>query len=168
LSACSALRAQRAPAYAGSFCDPEQTSTFQWNSIELPSGHCGHACQPPVRDCDVLETGSAAGSTVVDQPFYPLGQSQCPTAGPGVNTVTIKNLLEMKSGMVVDGTLWTPNIWSFLVLSDPRFGWALVRSLAFAAGSTIGCFLIGFALAYLMYKPFPGQTLYYTSSSCPC
>jgi CubicO group peptidase (beta-lactamase class C family) len=28
--------------------------------------------------------------------------------------VTIKNLLEMKSGMVVDGTLWTPSIWSFL------------------------------------------------------
>ena len=50
----------------------------------------------------------------IDQPFYPLVQSRCPTAGPGVNTVTIKNLLEMKSGMVVDGTLWTPNIWSFL------------------------------------------------------
>jgi multiple sugar transport system permease protein len=48
------------------------------------------------------------------------------------------------------------------VLSDPRFGWAIVRSLAFATGSTIGCFLIGFALAYLMHKPFPGQTLYYT------
>jgi multiple sugar transport system permease protein len=48
------------------------------------------------------------------------------------------------------------------VLSDPRFGWAIVRSLAFATGSTIGCFLIGFALAYLMHKPFPGQALYYT------
>ena len=45
----------------------------------------------------------------IDQPFYPLVQSRCPTAGAGVNTVTIKNLLEMKSGMVVDGTLWTPN-----------------------------------------------------------
>ena len=48
------------------------------------------------------------------------------------------------------------------VLSDPRFGWAIVRSLAFAAGSTIGCFLVGFALAYLMHKPFSGQALYYT------
>jgi multiple sugar transport system permease protein len=48
------------------------------------------------------------------------------------------------------------------VLSDPRFGWAIVRSLAFAAGSTTGCFLIGFALAYLMHRPFPGQALYYT------
>jgi multiple sugar transport system permease protein len=48
------------------------------------------------------------------------------------------------------------------VLSDQRFGWAVVRSLAFATGSTIGCFLIGFALAYLMHKPFRGQTLYYT------
>src|ERR1700738_3971173 len=34
------------------------------------------------------------------------------------------------------------------VLSDPRFGWAVVRSLLFATGSTIGCFLIGFARAH--------------------
>jgi multiple sugar transport system permease protein len=47
------------------------------------------------------------------------------------------------------------------VLTDPRFGWAIVRSLLFATGSTIGCFLVGFALAYLMYKPFRGQSLYY-------
>lgn len=47
------------------------------------------------------------------------------------------------------------------VLTDPRFGWATVRSLMFATGSTIGCFLMGFALAYLMYKPFRGQALYY-------
>ena len=26
------------------------------------------------------------------------------------------------------------------VLTEPRFGWAVVRSLAFATGSTIGCF----------------------------
>ena len=48
------------------------------------------------------------------------------------------------------------------VLSDPRFGWAIVRSLAFATGSTIGCFVVGFTLAYLMHKPFSGQALYYT------
>jgi multiple sugar transport system permease protein len=47
------------------------------------------------------------------------------------------------------------------VLGDGRFGWAIVRSLAFAAGSTIGCFLLGFALAYLMYEPFRGQALFY-------
>src|ERR1700738_3918611 len=47
------------------------------------------------------------------------------------------------------------------VLSDPRFGWAVVRSLLFATGSTIGCFLIGFGLAYLMHKPFRGQAVYY-------
>jgi multiple sugar transport system permease protein len=47
------------------------------------------------------------------------------------------------------------------VFTDPRFGWAILRSLAFAAGSTIGCFLIGFALAYLMHKPFRGQAVYY-------
>jgi len=37
----------------------------------------------------------------------------------------------------------------------------VVRSLVFATGSTLGCFVIGFALAYLMYKPFRGQALYY-------
>ena len=47
------------------------------------------------------------------------------------------------------------------VLTDPRFGWAIVRSLAFATGSTIGCFLCGFMLAYLMYRPFRGQAIYY-------
>jgi multiple sugar transport system permease protein len=47
------------------------------------------------------------------------------------------------------------------VFTDPRFGWAIVRSLAFAVGSTIGCFVIGFALAYLMHKPFRGQAVYY-------
>jgi multiple sugar transport system permease protein len=47
------------------------------------------------------------------------------------------------------------------VLTDPRFGWAIVRSLLFATGSTLGCFVVGFALAYLMYKPFRGNALYY-------
>ena len=43
------------------------------------------------------------------------------------------------------------------VLTDPRFGWAVVRSLLFATSSTLGCFVFGFLLAYLMYKPFRGQ-----------
>lgn len=47
------------------------------------------------------------------------------------------------------------------VLTDERFLWAVVRSLVFATASTIGCFLVGFALAYLMYKPFRGQAFYY-------
>jgi multiple sugar transport system permease protein len=47
------------------------------------------------------------------------------------------------------------------VLTDPRFGWAVLRSLAFATGSTVGCFLIGFALAGLMHRPFRGHALYY-------
>jgi multiple sugar transport system permease protein len=47
------------------------------------------------------------------------------------------------------------------VLTDARFGWAIVRSLAFATGSTVGCFVIGFALAYLMRRPFRGHALYY-------
>lgn len=47
------------------------------------------------------------------------------------------------------------------VFTDPRFGWAIVRSLLFATGSTVGCFLFGFMLAYLMYRPFRGQAIYY-------
>src|SRR5664280_28448 len=47
------------------------------------------------------------------------------------------------------------------VLTDPRFGWAVMRSLAFATGSTVGCFVFGFLLAYLMHKPFRGQAIYY-------
>jgi multiple sugar transport system permease protein len=47
------------------------------------------------------------------------------------------------------------------VLTDPRFGWAIVRSLLFATGSTLGCFVVGFALALLMYRPFRGQAFYY-------
>jgi len=47
------------------------------------------------------------------------------------------------------------------VFTDPRFGWAVLRSLAFAGGSTIGCFVLGFLFAYLIYRPFPGQAFYY-------
>jgi multiple sugar transport system permease protein len=47
------------------------------------------------------------------------------------------------------------------VLTDPRFGWAVLRSLAFATGSTFGCFIFGFLLAYLMNRPFRGQAIFY-------
>ena len=47
------------------------------------------------------------------------------------------------------------------VLTDERLGWSIVRSLYFSIGSTIGCFIIGFGLALLMYKPFRGNGLYY-------
>ena len=47
------------------------------------------------------------------------------------------------------------------VFTDDRFGYAVLRSLAFATGTTVGCFVLGFALAYLMYKPFRGQAFYY-------
>lgn len=47
------------------------------------------------------------------------------------------------------------------VFTDSRFGWAIMRSLLFATGSTVGCFVFGFLLAYLMYKPFRGQAIYY-------
>jgi multiple sugar transport system permease protein len=47
------------------------------------------------------------------------------------------------------------------VLTDERFGWAIVRSLAFAIASTLGCFLLGFGLALLMYRPFRGQPFFY-------
>jgi multiple sugar transport system permease protein len=47
------------------------------------------------------------------------------------------------------------------VLTDERLGWAGLRSLYFALGSTFGCFVIGFGLALLMYWPFRGQAIYY-------
>ncbi|MGH7313561.1 MAG: carbohydrate ABC transporter permease, partial [Candidatus Rokuibacteriota bacterium] len=47
------------------------------------------------------------------------------------------------------------------VLTDPRFGWSIVRSLLFAGASTLGCFVVGFGLALLMYRPFRGHGLYY-------
>jgi CubicO group peptidase (beta-lactamase class C family) len=50
----------------------------------------------------------------VDEPFYPLVQTQFPIVGPGVNTVTIRNLLEMKSGMTPNGELFPDNIRDFL------------------------------------------------------
>ena len=47
------------------------------------------------------------------------------------------------------------------VLTDERLGWAIIRSLYFSFGSTIGCFVLGFGLALLMYKPFRGNGFYY-------
>ena len=45
--------------------------------------------------------------------------------------------------------------------SDDKFGYAIIRSLLFSMGVTTGCFLLGFGLALLMYRPFRGQGLYY-------
>jgi multiple sugar transport system permease protein len=47
------------------------------------------------------------------------------------------------------------------VFRDKRFGAAIIRSLLFATGSTLGCFILGFGLALLMYRPFRGQAIYY-------
>ena len=47
------------------------------------------------------------------------------------------------------------------VLTDPRFGWSILRSLVFAGLSTLGCFVAGFVLALLMYRPFRGHALFY-------
>ena len=46
-------------------------------------------------------------------------------------------------------------------LSDDKFGFAIIRSLLFATGVTVGCFILGFMLALLMYRPFRGQGVYY-------
>jgi multiple sugar transport system permease protein len=53
------------------------------------------------------------------------------------------------------------------VLSDERFLWSLVRSLLFASASTLGCFVVGFALALLMYRPFKGHGFFYTMFILP-
>lgn len=47
------------------------------------------------------------------------------------------------------------------VFTDGAFGMAILRSLGFSIGSTVGCFIFGFALALLMYRPFRGQGFYY-------
>ena len=48
------------------------------------------------------------------------------------------------------------------VLTDPRFGWAILRSLVFAGLSTAGCFVVGFGLALLMAPSFRGHGVFYT------
>jgi multiple sugar transport system permease protein len=53
------------------------------------------------------------------------------------------------------------------VLSDARFLWSFVRSFVFAGGSTLGCFVIGFGLALLMYRPFKGHGFFYTMFILP-
>ncbi|MGE0254560.1 MAG: carbohydrate ABC transporter permease [Alphaproteobacteria bacterium] len=47
------------------------------------------------------------------------------------------------------------------VLTDDKFGAAIIRSLLFSIGATLGCFVLGFGLALLMYRPFRGQAFYY-------
>lgn len=47
------------------------------------------------------------------------------------------------------------------ILSDDRFLWSLLRSFFFAGFSTLGCFVIGFGLALVMYRPFRGHGLFY-------
>jgi multiple sugar transport system permease protein len=47
------------------------------------------------------------------------------------------------------------------VITDERFQWSILRSLIFATASTAGCFVIGFGLALLMYRPFKGHGFFY-------
>ena len=47
------------------------------------------------------------------------------------------------------------------VFTDKRFYWAMGRSFLFASVSTLGCFVFGFALALLMYRPFKGHAFFY-------
>jgi len=67
-----------------------------------------------------------------------------------------------------------PGFWSYFeasewvgldlyeaVFTDEKFANAIIRSLLFSVGTTLGCFLLGFGLALLMYRPFRGQAFYY-------
>jgi multiple sugar transport system permease protein len=47
------------------------------------------------------------------------------------------------------------------VLTDARFLQSIGRSFVFAGFSTLGCFLMGFGLALLMYRPFKGHGFFY-------
>jgi multiple sugar transport system permease protein len=53
------------------------------------------------------------------------------------------------------------------VLVDTRFWLSVARSLYFAVGSTIGCFLIGFLLAFLIHRPFFGRGMFYIAFIVP-
>ncbi len=47
------------------------------------------------------------------------------------------------------------------VLTDSRFLQSIGRSFVFAGFSTLGCFVVGFGLALLMYRPFKGHGFFY-------
>jgi CubicO group peptidase (beta-lactamase class C family) len=59
----------------------------------------------------------------VDDKFYPYIQAKVPAVAAGVQQVTIRNLLTMKSGLVVDGSL-SGDLWPFLntYLQQPLVG----------------------------------------------
>lgn len=48
------------------------------------------------------------------------------------------------------------------VLTDERFLASIPKTLLFSLASTLGCFVIGFGLALLMYRPFKGHGFFYT------
>jgi len=48
------------------------------------------------------------------------------------------------------------------VITDERFHWSILRSMIFATVSTAGCFVLGFGLALLMYRPFKGHGFFLT------
>lgn len=51
----------------------------------------------------------------LDAPFYPYIQGKVPTVGQGVNTVTFRQLLSMRSGLQPNGTVYThQSFWDFL------------------------------------------------------
>jgi CubicO group peptidase (beta-lactamase class C family) len=101
------LVAEGSSGLARTAADPPSTSWAFPTRMHLAS------VSKPVTAVAMLAMLSAKGLSVNDL-FYPLIKSRCPQAGPGVNTVTIANLLTMKSGMVVDGTLNVTDLWAFL------------------------------------------------------
>ena len=93
--------------YARSAADPPHTTWTPDSRMSLAS------VSKAVTAVAVLKLLGAKGLSISDK-FYPLVASQFPQHGSGIDTVSIKDLLTMKSGMVVDGTLNPTNIWQFL------------------------------------------------------
>jgi CubicO group peptidase (beta-lactamase class C family) len=93
--------------YARSASDPPQTTWTADTRISLAS------VSKAITAVAVLKLLGEKGLSINDK-FYPIVQSQFPQHGSGVDTVTIKDLLTMKSGMVSDGTLNPPDLWVFL------------------------------------------------------
>lgn len=92
---------------ARSAADPPQTIWTADTRISLAS------VSKSITAVATLKLLGDKGLSIYDQ-FYPLVASQFPQHGNGVETVTIKDLLTMTSGMVPDGTLNPANIWTFL------------------------------------------------------
>ena len=68
-------------------------------------------------------------------------------AGPAAAALFLVPSMDGLSELVVERRFRRVRHFCRACSPIPRFGWAVLRSLVFAGGSTIGCFVLGFLLA---------------------